>query len=156
MHAHTAGGGGWSALRWLGTAALWRHATTGAGHALAQQQQRQQALLRSHTAGIIILAANASKCMSHLRCIVTRAVHCHCSQVDALEFYPAVIRHLLDELLLLQQAARAALPRPAAIVTFRRAACVHQPPLPPGTSTMTSTTTATTTTSHGPSHVLSP
>ncbi|WIA40901.1 hypothetical protein OEZ86_004562 [Tetradesmus obliquus] len=41
-------------------------------------------------------------------------------QVDALEFYPAALQQRLGELQALQQAARDSLPRPAAVVTFRR------------------------------------
>eukprot|EP00882_Tetradesmus_deserticola_P033825 GHRQ01038674.1.p2 GENE.GHRQ01038674.1~~GHRQ01038674.1.p2 ORF type:complete len:261 (+),score=137.76 GHRQ01038674.1:44-784(+) len=41
-------------------------------------------------------------------------------QVDALEFYPAALQQRLRELSALQQAALRSLPRPAAVVTFRR------------------------------------
>lgn len=42
------------------------------------------------------------------------------AQVDVLEFYPAVLKQRLSELQQLQQAALHNLPRPAAVVTFRR------------------------------------
>eukprot|EP00878_Enallax_costatus_P004467 GHUV01004707.1.p1 GENE.GHUV01004707.1~~GHUV01004707.1.p1 ORF type:complete len:727 (+),score=178.67 GHUV01004707.1:479-2659(+) len=42
------------------------------------------------------------------------------TQVDALEFYPAVLQEKLRELMLLQQDALHGLSRPAAVVTFRR------------------------------------
>lgn len=41
------------------------------------------------------------------------------SQVDALEFYPAVLQEKLKELIALQQDALHGLSRPAAVVTFR-------------------------------------
>jgi len=54
-----------------------------------------------------------------MRCSSAPALWPLVLQVDALEFYPAVLQHGLAELLQQQQAALHLLPRPAAVVTFR-------------------------------------